>query len=472
MKTRLSLLGLMGVASISACSAGSTAIVDSDSTALTLATTTPATSLDFTTVGGAAIPAALMSNVYETLVRISPEGDIEPGLAESWEAEPTRYTFHLREAAFSNGEAFTAHTAAWSINAVKTEWTNGLKKQMDVVESATAVDEHTLVVELSRPSAGWLWSMGTAIGAMRTPTDAVGTGPFAVAGFSPGEYIALEARNDYWGTPAAEDITIRYFPDSLTAVNALRSGGVDAVWGVQNPELLDTLDDTIETAMGTTNGEVLLSMNNQKAPFDDPRVRRAVAYGIDREAANDILWEGRAQDTGGAPVPPTDPWFSGQDYYPFDPARARALMEDAGAVGTPLTLTVPSLPYAQTLSEFLYSQLEEMGFDVTLETAEFPAVWLSQVMGAKDYQMSLVAHVEPRDIPTIFGNPDYYIGYDSPQARKLLEQDDMAGAVDQIMEDMPALTLMNLPNIVLYREGLSGLQPNQITDAIELKGVR
>lgn len=472
MRTRLILLGLMGVASLSACSAGSTAIVDSDSTALTLATTTPATSLDFTTVGGAAIPAALMSNVYETLVRISPEGEIVPGLAESWESEPTRYTFHLREASFSNGEAFTAHTAAWSINAVKTEWTNGISAQMDAVKNATAVDDHTLIVELSHPSEGWLWSMGTAIGAMRTPTDAVGTGPFVVDGFSPGEYIALRAREDYWGTPAAEDITIRYFPDSLTAVNALRSGGVDAVWGVQNPELLDTLEDSIHTAVGTTNGEVLLSMNNQAAPFNDPRVRRAVAYGIDREAANDILWEGRARDTGGAPVPPTDPWFSGKDYYPFDPARARALMEEADAVGTPLTLTVPSLPYAQTLSEFLYSQLTELGFDVTLETAEFPAVWLSQVMGAKDYQMSLVAHVEPRDIPTIFGNPDYYLGYDSERARTLLRQDDMSGAVDQIMADIPALTLMNMPNIVLYRDGLTGLQPNQITDAIELRDVR
>ena len=472
MRAWIGALGLVVGASLSACSAGSTAVVDSDSSALTLATTTPATSLDFTTVGGAAIPAALMSNVYETLVRISPEGEIVPGLAESWEVDSTRYTFHLREASFSNGEAFTAHTAAWSINAVKTEWTNGISAQMDVVESATAVDDHTLLVTLKRPSAGWLWSMGTAIGAMRTPTEAVGTGPFAVAGFSPNEYIALRARPDYWGTPAEEDITIRYFPDSLTAVNALRSGGVDAVWGVQNPELLDTLDDSIETAVGTTNGEVLLSMNNQAAPFDDPRVRRAVAYGIDRRAANEILWEGRAQDTGGAPVPPTDPWFSGKDYYPYEPARARALMEEAGAVGTPLTLTVPSLPYAQTLSELLYSQLEEMGFEVTLETAEFPAVWLSQVMGAKDYQMSLVAHVEPRDIPTIFGNPDYYLGYDSPQARTLLEQDDMTGAVDQIMEDMPALTLMNMPNIVLYREGLTGLQPNQITDAIELRGVR
>lgn len=159
MKAWLGALGVVLGASLSACSAGSTALVDSDSSALTLATTTPATSLDFTTVGGAAIPAALMSNVYETLVRISAQGDIEPGLAESWEVDSTRYTFHLREASFSNGEAFTAHTAAWSINAVKTEWTNGLKKQMDVVESATAVDDHTLVVELSRPSAGWLLSL-------------------------------------------------------------------------------------------------------------------------------------------------------------------------------------------------------------------------------------------------------------------------------------------------------------------------
>ena len=170
MRAWIGALGLVVGASLSACSAGSTAVVDSDSSALTLATTTPATSLDFTTVGGAAIPAALMSNVYETLVRISPEGEIVPGLAESWEVESTRYTFHLREASFSNGEAFTAHTAAWSINAVKTEWTNGISAQMDVVESATAVDDHTLLVTLKRPSAGWLWSMGTAIGAMRTPT--------------------------------------------------------------------------------------------------------------------------------------------------------------------------------------------------------------------------------------------------------------------------------------------------------------
>ena len=67
---------------------------------------------------------------------------------------------------------------------------------------------------------------------------------------------------------------------------------------------------------------------------------------------------------------------------------------------------------AQTVAELLYSQLTEVGFKVTLESAEFPAVWLGQVMGAKDYQMSLISHVEPRDVPSLFGCPDCYLNYD------------------------------------------------------------
>ncbi|OFT62451.1 peptide ABC transporter substrate-binding protein [Corynebacterium sp. HMSC05D08] len=475
-------------ASLSACSAGHTAVKETTSDSLTIATTGAATSLDFTNVGGAAIPAALMSNVYETLVRI--EGDeIVPGLAENWDTEGTTYTFHLRKGIkFSNGDAFTAETAAYSINNVKENWTNGIAKQMAVVDSATAIDEHTLKVKLSKHSNGWLWSMGTAIGAMMTPTATdlattpVGTGPFTLAGFTPGEFISLTPNRDYWGKVPQEDVTIQYFPDAVSSVNSLKSGGVDVVWAMQNPELRDDLGSDIRTTVGTTNGEVLLSMNNNAAPFDDPRVRQAVAYGVDRDAANQVLWGGMAQDTGGAPVPPTDPWSSDKDYYRFDPERAKKLLAEAGAVGAPVTITAPTLPYAQRVSELLYSQLTEIGFDVTLESAEFPAVWLGQVMGAKDYQMSLVSHVEPRDIPTLFGNPDYYLGYDSQKARDLLAAADaapeeqypklMGEAVDQIMADAGALTLMNMPNIVLYRDGIEGLDPNQITDAIELRNLK
>lgn len=98
---------------------------------------------------------------------------------------------------------------------------------------------------------------------------------------------------------------------------------------MQTPELLNTLPEEFNVEVGTTNGEVLLSMNNNAAPFDDPLVRQAVSYGVDREALNDVLWEGLAADTGGQPVPPTDPWFSEHDFYEFDPERAKQLMEDA-----------------------------------------------------------------------------------------------------------------------------------------------
>ena len=122
---------------------------------------------------------------------------------------------------------------------------------------------------------------------------------------------------------------------------------------------------------------------------------------------------------------------------------------------------------------------DRVGFKVKLESAEFPAVWLGQVMGAKDYQMSLISHVEPRDVPTLFGDPDYYLNYDSPRTRELLAQADsapeqdypklMAQAVDQIMADAGALTLMNMPNIVLTRTGVRGLHPDQVTDALILR---
>lgn len=477
---------------LSGCAAGHTAVTDVDpnSPGMVVAATSAATSLDFTTTGGAAIPAALMDNVYETLVTI--DGDtLAPRLATSWEVSPdgTRYTFHLREGVhFSNGDEFDAASAAFSINYVKNSWTNGLKSAMEPVAGARGIGKRTLEVTLSRPSNAWLWSMATATGAMMSPqatntlaTAPVGTGPYTVAGFVPNEFISLAVRDDYWGDPAHQDVTIRYFPDAISSVNALSAGGVDVVWALQAPELLGNLPKKYGVEVGTTHGEVLLSMNNARAPFNDPRVRQAVAYGIDRDAANTVMWDGLATDTGAAPVPPTDPWASTRDYYPYDPAKARELMADAGAVGTELTITTPTLPYAQLASELLYSQLEDIGFRVRLESAEFPAVWLSQVMGAKDYQMSLISHVEPRDIPTLFGNPDYYLGYDSAKTRDILARADaspadlypqlMRQAVDEIMADAGAVTLMNMPNIVLTQPGVTGVEADQVTDAMILRDI-
>ena len=435
--------------------------------------------LDFTTTGGAAAPQALVGNVYETLVRIDASGTPVPHLAERVERDGGVFTFHLRDGVtFADGTPFTADDAAFSIHYVQNEWTNGLKAQMDPVTHVEVVNERTLRVAVEGGEAAedaWLWSMGTLTGAMMTPagvdklaTAPLGTGPYTVKRFDVGEAIEFDAREDYWGGDVARDGLIRYFDDPVSAVNALRVGDADVVWGMQAPQLIDTLPEDIRVEVGTTNGEVLLSMNNTRAPFDDPDVRRAVAYAVDRAAVNEVVYNGLGTDTGGAPVPPTDPWYPGRDFYPFDPDKARELL----AGRTPeITITVPNRPYAQEASELIYSQLRDVGFRVRLETVEFPAVWLNQVLKGHDYQASLVSHVEPRDVPMLFGNPEYYLGYDNAVVRERIAAGDMAGAVEQIMDDAAALTLTNAPNIVLYAPGVSGLDPNVVTDSLPLNEV-
>lgn len=482
-------MAVLAVGSLSACSAGSTAsnVGRIEPESVVVGTTSAPASLDFTTTGGAAIPQALMGNVYETLVLIDDTGTPQPLLAESWDVseDRTEYVFHLKDGVtFSNGERFTAETAAFSIEYVQNEWTNGLAKQMNPVKDVAALDPLTLKVTLESPSNSWLWSMGTLTGAMMAPegvdklaTDPVGTGPYVVDRFALGESISFDAREDYWGEPARQDAAIRYFSDAVSSVNALRVGDVDVLWGLQAPELLETLPDSFGIDVGTTNGEVLLSLNNRRFPFDDPDVRRAVGYAIDRDALNDVVWNGLATDTGGAPVSPSDPWFTGKDYFPFDPDKARELLRGRSPE---VVITVPSLPYAQDAAELIFSQLKDVGFDVRLETVEFPAVWLNQVLQQADYQSSMIAHVEPRDVQQLF-SPEYYLGFDSDAVRKDFANADagtpeenveyMKDAVDSIMEEAGAVTLANLPNIVVTAPGVEGVDPTVVTDGIDLSGV-
>ncbi len=505
-KTLVAFFGLFLSLTLAGCTAGSTASSDagvnvSDAEAyqalgtVTLGLTAAPASLDFTTTSGAAIPRALMSNVYEGLVRIDQAGEIKPHLATSWEESSNgrQFIFHLREGVrFSNGDVFNAHTAKFSIDRVKSDaWSNGLKSAMSVVTKTTVLNEHTLKVELSQRSNSWLWNMGTLVGAMMSPTGVdhlatqpVGTGPYTVAKWAVGNSLTLTARPDYWGEqPKNNRVVLRYFSDAISLTNAVRSGTIDAAMDLQNPELLDSLsaDPTLQVTMGTTNAEVLLSMNNNRAPFDDPRVRKAVFYGIDRQAIIDTTWEGYGTDTGGNPVPPTDPWYDAHTDYDYDLPRAQTLLAEAGKQGTEITLSVPSLPYAQAASEILYSQLRDIGFKVRIESTEFPAVWLEKVFKGKNYDMSLVAHVEPRDIPTLFGNPDYYLGYDNPTTRELLATADaapaaeyparMAEAVSQIMADAGALTLFNMPMIVVSRTNITGIPRNFVSDGLTLAQV-
>ncbi|HEY0687739.1 MAG TPA: ABC transporter substrate-binding protein, partial [Kribbella sp.] len=284
-RTAVALVAAAVLLPVAACSAGASSSPTASNGAdqsLAIGLVAEPASLDFTTTDGAAIPQALLDNVYDGLVKQDENGKIVPDLAKSWTVSPDRktYTFALVDnAKFTNDKPFTAADAVFSINRVKSKWTTSLKTAMDVVQEAKATSPTELKVTLSKPSNDWLFRMTTRIGAMfsqtgvdKLATDPVGTGPYKFGSWKRGDSIVLQRNDAYWGTkPFFNQVTLKYFKDPTALNNALLTGTINVIGTVQAPESLSqfTSNSKYQVIEGTTNGEVVLSFNNSKPVFKD-----------------------------------------------------------------------------------------------------------------------------------------------------------------------------------------------------------
>lgn len=451
--------------------------------------------LDFSTTDGAAIPEAMLVNVYEGLVKLDENGKIQPLLAKSWDISKDRktYTFDLQEnAKFSNGTPFTADSVKFSIERVKSPaWKISLKSYMDVVKNVKVVSPTKVQVTLKQPSNNWLFQMTTRIGAMYSEdgvsdlaTKPVGTGPYVVKRRVRGDSLLLEQNPDYWGTkPQMTSVTFKYFKDATALNNAMLSNAIDVIGTLQAPDSLNQFEDTnrFNVITGTTNGEVTIALNNASGPMKDKKLRQAVSAGIDREAVLKAAWAGQGELIGSM-VPPTDPWYEElTSISPYDPAKAKKLLAETGRSSLNLRFRVPNLPYATAPAQVVKSQLKKVGINANIDILEFPARWLAEVFTKHDYDMSIVQHVEPRDIVT-FGNPDYYWGYDNKQVQDLLKQadegteeqqvTDMKQVARTLAEDAAAYWLYNFPNIEVSTPDIEGLPKNRISEAFDLSPIK
>ncbi|MEP9383833.1 ABC transporter substrate-binding protein [Nocardioides sp. KR10-350] len=492
LRTRLAaVIASTALVLLAACSGGTGEVGSGSSDTLTIGLTAEPASLDFTKNDGAAIPQALLYNVNETLVKVDQNGDIVPALAKSWDISPDRktYTFHLVDGAtFTNGKPFTAADAKFSIDRVKTAWTISLKSGMDVVASTQAKDNHTLVVTLTRPSNDWLYRMTTRIGAMfsrtgvsQLATKPVGTGPYEFTSWNRGDSITLTRNDDYWGDePTFKTVVLKYFKDPTAENNALLSGTIDVISSLQSPDSLGQFEhnDKYQIVEGTTNGEVVLSFNNTQGPMRSKALRQAVKYGIDHKALLDTCWAGHGTLIGSM-VPPTDPWYEDlTGKYPYDPAKAKQLVKASGEADQTIRLRIPTLPYATSCGQVVKSDLEQIGLKVKLDQLEFPAAWLSTVFTNGDYDMSIVAHTEPRDMGSVFGDPKYYTHYGKPAFRALLEKADtgtaaqqtayMKKAAEMLADDAAADWLFVMPNLIVADKDITGLPKNAISESFDL----
>ena len=481
---------------VASCTAGSSTSDDEKGAnqKLVIGLAAEPANLDFTKTDGAAIPQALLYNVYDGLVKLDQDGEIVPSLAKSWKIsdDRTTYTFDLVSGAkFSNGKPFTAEDAKFSLDRVKTDWTISLKSAMDVVDKVEVASPTQLKVTLSKPSNAWLYQMTSRVGAMFSKTgvddlatEPIGTGPYKLDKWARGDSISLVRNEDYWGKkPFFKTVSFKYFKDPTALNNALLSGTVNVVGAVQAPESLGQFknNDKYDVTEGTTNGEVVLSFNNGKGPLKDERVRQAVRHAIDHKALVDSCWAGRGKLIGSM-VPPTDPWYEDlTDLYPNDVQKAKDLLEESGKADQTLRLRIPTLPYAVSCGTVVKSQLEQAGFKVKLDQLEFPAAWLSTVFENADYDMSMISHVEPRDMRAVFGDKNYYPRYDNPAFRELLDDADQGTEKEQVdgmkkaarllSEDAAADWLFVLPNLIVADKGIEGLPENAISESFDLTGL-
>ncbi|TVT23187.1 ABC transporter substrate-binding protein [Amycolatopsis acidiphila] len=478
---------------LAGCSAGSTASVSTGPDTLSVGFAAEPENFDFTRTDGAAIPQALLYNVYEGLVKLDADGKIVPLLAKSWTISPDRtsYDFQLQPGVkFSDGAPFTAADVKFSIDRVKTAWTISIKSKMDVVDHVDVVDPLHVRVVLKKPSNGWLFDMTSRVGAMFSPTGIadlankpVGTGPYVVAERRRGDSIILRQNTAYWGAkPAYKTVVLKYIKDPTALNNALLSNGIDVISTITAPDSIPQFetDNRFTVLQGTTNSEVVLSFNGDRAPLNDVRVRQALTLAIDRKALLATAWANRGTLIGSM-VPPTDPWYEDlSGYYPYDPAKAKALLAQAGQPNLSLRLRIPNLSYAVSAAQVVASDLADIGVRVSIEPLDFPAVWLKQVFTDHDFDMSIVQHVEARDITT-FGAPTYYWGYHNPRVQQLLAKAD-AGTPQEQVEDMKQVArtitadaaadwLFLFPNVVVAKKKVHGLARNQVSESFDLTGL-
>ena len=439
--------------------------------------------LDPTNAAAAAIAEVTLYNVYETLTKINEDGSVSPLLAESWQASPDlkTYTFKLRKGIkFHNGEPFDSAAVKFSFDrAAAPTSTNKDKSLYQAFASVTAPDPETVVVALKYSEPNLPFLLGQATGSIvepkSAPTDAtqpVGTGPYTLGSWAKGSSITLVKWPDYLNAAAIKlaKVTIRFIGDPAAQVAALLSGDVDAFPRVAAARSLAQFkaDPRFNVLIGGSRTKTIVGINERKKPLDDVRVRRAILAAIDRKAMIGGAVDGFGTPIGSFYTPGSLGYVDTTGINPYDPELARKLLAEAG-VKTPLELSLrlPPPSYARQGGEILAAQLAKVGIIAKIENVEW-AQWLSQVFtGPHNYDLTIVAHVEPFDLVKLT-EPDYYLGYKSEAFNALYQQ--IMATPDQAVR----AKLLGDAQRMLATDAVAGFlfQPQLITIASKkLKGV-
>ena len=403
---------LMGAAVI-AVSALSTAPLQAEGT-LVIASSQVPRHLNGAVQSGIAT-AVPSTQIFASPLRYDENWEPQPYLAESWSVSDDGLSVTLnlvQNATFHDGTPVTSEDVAFSIMTIKEN--HPFKSMFEPVEAIETPDAHTAVIKLSNPHPALLLALSPALApilpkhiygdgqdvkAHPANSAPIGSGPFMLSEFTPGEAIVLKKNPNFFieGRPMLDEIIIRIINDPSALLIAMENGEADVypfMAGSQEIKRLSEADHLSVTgegyaAVGPINW---LAFNTKSPKLSDLRVRQAISYAVDRDFITKALHRGVSTPQRG-PIIESSPFFDADAVtaYDVDLDKAKALMTEAG-FGDGMELTVDYIPgpaeQQKSIAEYLKSQLAKIGIDVTVRAApDFPT-WAGRV-GGHDFELTM-----------------------------------------------------------------------------------
>jgi peptide/nickel transport system substrate-binding protein len=450
---------------------------------------------------GSAMSFSMLRHFYEPLVWYDENSKIVPVLAESWErVDPTTVRFKLRRnARFHKGQPFNAEAVKFSLEQVLNPAFPAWMRFAvgGVIKGARVVDANTVDIQTERPVAVSALLQRLTVVDMVEPAHAVtpdqdrspnGTGPYRFIEFLPRTHLRMERNPNYWGpAPQIERITVRIIPEESTRIAALQRGEAQIINTIP-PESLPRLrqQTDLQLTTGPSLRHIFVHMRNDRKPFDKVQIRQALNYAVNKEAIVDHVLRDMAVVAKGqfAPILPGARTDLGP--YPFDPARAKRLIQEAGYNNEPVTLGVGAgrFPNDRQVAEVVLSYVKSVGINARLVVMDF-ATYSAEIAKGTNSQFDFFLNgwsVVPPDpvlglSSTVLsrGNAPRF-NYQNPRVDAMIErailatnEGELAGLLrdiqQQVWTDAPFIFMYHPIEIVAHSRRLEGFKarPDEFT---------
>ncbi|MGW0173728.1 ABC transporter substrate-binding protein [Rhodococcus sp. NPDC003322] len=375
-----------------------------------------------TIYAGALAQATVTGLVYDTLIRYPAEGlDAQPDLAKSWEISPDGLTVRLalREGVtFHDGRPLTSQDVEFSLrNYADPRRAGQLARTAALISAYDTTDPNAIVLTLSQPAANLLDLFDivpiidrNTIADFETGKAYNGTGAFRFTGWKPGSSITFEANKQYWdGAPHLDGVEYVIVPDAQTRVSQLRSGQLDLLL-TASPRDADQLASDPNFQVIDQHGveRTWYVGADVAAPgLSDVRLRKAIAYAIDRERILTDVYQGHG-DTGSLPWPEYSPAYDAEldKTYTKDPERAKALVAEIGTVPViPISYTTGSTE-SEATAQIIQADLAAVGIQTTLTPLD-QATTLKNLIGGTYGGLWITAHTYAQYTPVTLPTSAY-----------------------------------------------------------------